>query len=99
MYSLRLRLSKIRDLKIVCLKTKTKSHKLYFDYEIKTMTKISKIKILTIRLRLKQDKRKISKLYITRIKLLSSCAQSCFQNEFIFLNEKPDKHFYVLCLT
>jgi hypothetical protein len=71
-----------------------------FLYKIKTKTKISKIKILTIRLRLRlrQDKRKTSKLYITRIKLLYICAESYFQNEFIFSNEKPNKHFYVLSL-
>jgi hypothetical protein len=44
MYSLRLRLSKIRRLKIICLKTKTESDKRYFDYQIKTKTK-SKVSI------------------------------------------------------
>jgi hypothetical protein len=40
MYSLRLRLrlSKIRHNKIIWLKTKTKSDKSYFDFEIKTKT-------------------------------------------------------------
>ncbi len=35
---LRLRLSKIRHIKIFWLKTKTKSDKWYFDFEIKTKT-------------------------------------------------------------
>ena len=40
MYSLRLRLrlSKIRHIEIICLKTKTKSDKWYFDSEIKIKT-------------------------------------------------------------
>jgi hypothetical protein len=44
MYSLRLRLSKIIHIKIVWLKTETKSEKWYFDLEIKTKTK-SKVSI------------------------------------------------------
>jgi hypothetical protein len=48
MYSLRLRLSKIRHNKIIWLKTKTKSDKWCFDFEIKTKTnEISFYKIKT----------------------------------------------------
>jgi hypothetical protein len=48
MYSLRLRLNKTRYLKIICLKTKTKSDKSYFDYQIKTKAnEISFYKIKT----------------------------------------------------
>ena len=43
MYSSRLRLSKIRHIKIICLKTKTKSDKRDFGYEIKTKTKRNEI--------------------------------------------------------
>ncbi len=45
MYSLRLRLrlSKIRHIKIICLKAKTKSDKWDFDYEIKTKNKRNEI--------------------------------------------------------
>jgi len=40
---LRLRLSKIRHIKIIWLKTSTKSDKSYFDFGIKTKTKTKSI--------------------------------------------------------
>jgi hypothetical protein len=43
MYSFSLRLSKIRHNKIICLKTKTKSDKSYFDYENKTKQRTSQL--------------------------------------------------------
>jgi hypothetical protein len=49
MYSLRLRLSKIRHNKIIWLKTKTKSDKSYFDFEIKTKTKTNEISFYKIK--------------------------------------------------
>jgi hypothetical protein len=51
MYSLRLRLrlSKIRHIKTIWLKTKTKSDKWYFDSEIKTKTKTNEISFYKIK--------------------------------------------------
>jgi hypothetical protein len=53
MYSLRLRLSKIRHIKIIWLKTKTKSDKSYFDFEIKTKAKTNEISFYKIKTKTK----------------------------------------------